>query len=34
LPEVAINMVWHAKFQRDPASQWLRATVFDKFAGP
>jgi DNA-binding transcriptional LysR family regulator len=34
LPEVAINMVWHAKFQRDPASQWLRATVFGKFAGP
>jgi DNA-binding transcriptional LysR family regulator len=32
LPEVAINMVWHAKFQRDPANQWLRATLFDNFA--
>jgi DNA-binding transcriptional LysR family regulator len=32
LPEVAINMVWHAKFQRDPANQWLRGILFDKFA--
>lgn len=32
LPEVAINMVWHAKFQRDPANQWLRETLFGKFA--
>jgi DNA-binding transcriptional LysR family regulator len=32
LPEVAINMVWHAKFHRDPGNQWLRATLFGKFA--
>lgn len=32
LPEIAINMFWHAKFQRDPANQWLRGTLFDEFA--
>lgn len=31
LPEIAINMVWHAKFQRDAGNQWLRAALFDKF---
>ena len=29
LPEVAINVFWHAKFQKDPANQWLRGLVFD-----
>jgi DNA-binding transcriptional LysR family regulator len=32
LPEVAINMVWHAKFQRDSGNQWLRETLFNKFS--
>lgn len=34
LPEIAINMVWHAKFQRDVGNQWLRQTLFDKFVDP
>lgn len=33
LPEVAINLFWHAKFHRAPANQWLRTLVFDTFGG-
>lgn len=32
LPDVAINVFWHAKLHRSPASQWLRSVVFDLFA--
>ncbi|MEO8807931.1 MAG: LysR family transcriptional regulator [Burkholderiaceae bacterium] len=32
LPDVAINVFWHAKVHRSPASQWLRGVVFDLFA--
>lgn len=32
LPEVAINVFWHAKFHKSPANQWLRGVVFDLFA--
>jgi DNA-binding transcriptional LysR family regulator len=28
LPEIAINMFWHAKVHRDPANEWLRGVVF------
>lgn len=31
LPEVAINVFWHAKVHRSPAHQWLRGVVFDLF---
>lgn len=31
LPEVAINVFWHAKMHRSPAHQWLRGVVFDLF---
>lgn len=31
LPEVAINVFWHAKVHRSPANQWLRGLVFDLF---
>lgn len=31
LPEVAINVFWHAKVHRSPAHQWLRAVLFDLF---
>jgi DNA-binding transcriptional LysR family regulator len=31
LPEVAINMFWHAKVHRSPAHQWLRGLVFELF---
>lgn len=32
LPEIAINMFWHAKYQKDPANQWLRSLIFDMHA--
>jgi len=28
LPEIAINMFWHAKYNKDPANEWLRELVF------
>jgi DNA-binding transcriptional LysR family regulator len=31
LPEVAINVFWHAEVHRSPAHQWLRGVVFDLF---
>ena len=31
LPEIAINVFWHAKYHRSPAHQWLRGVVFDLF---
>jgi DNA-binding transcriptional LysR family regulator len=31
LPEIAINVFWHAKVHRSPAHQWLRAVVFELF---
>jgi len=32
LPEVAINVFWHAKFHKAPANQWLRRLVFEMFS--
>jgi len=32
LPEVAINVFWHAKFHREPANQWLRGLITQRFA--
>lgn len=29
LPQIAINLFWHAKYHKDPASQWLRSLIFD-----
>lgn len=31
LPEIAINLFWHAKYHKDPANQWLRGLVFDMY---
>jgi DNA-binding transcriptional LysR family regulator len=31
LPEIAINVFWHAKVHRSPVHQWLRGEVFDLF---
>jgi DNA-binding transcriptional LysR family regulator len=28
LPEIAINMFWHAKVHKDPANEWLRGLIF------
>jgi DNA-binding transcriptional LysR family regulator len=32
LPEIAINLFWHAKFNRDPANMWLRQLLVELFA--
>jgi DNA-binding transcriptional LysR family regulator len=32
LPEININLFWHAKFNKDPANQWLRSLIFETFA--
>ena len=32
LPEMAINLFWHAKYHKDPANQWLRGLVFEMFS--
>jgi DNA-binding transcriptional LysR family regulator len=35
LPEIAINVFWHAKAHRSMANQWLRGVVFELFGtGP
>lgn len=28
-PPIAINLFWHAKYNKDPTNQWLRGLVFD-----
>ncbi len=33
LPEIAINLFWHAKYHKDPANQWLRGLIFDLHSG-
>lgn len=32
LPDIAINLFWHAKFNRDPANLWMRQLFVDLFA--
>jgi DNA-binding transcriptional LysR family regulator len=32
LPEIAINLFWHARFNRDPANMWLRQLLVELFA--
>lgn len=32
LPDIAINVFWHAKYHRSPANRWLRAVLFDLFS--
>lgn len=32
LPQIAINLFWHAKVHRDPGNQWLRGVLFDNFS--
>jgi DNA-binding transcriptional LysR family regulator len=32
VPEIAINMFWHPRAQRDPANKWLRDLFADSFA--
>ena len=32
LPEIAINLFWHTKYNRDPANVWLRQLIVELFA--
>ena len=32
LPEIAINLFWHERYHRDPASRWLRELLVELFA--
>jgi len=32
LPEIAINLFWHARSHREPGNQWLRGVVSDLFS--
>jgi DNA-binding transcriptional LysR family regulator len=32
LPDIAINLFWHAKYNRDPANMWLRQLLVELFA--
>ncbi len=32
LPDIAINLFWHARNHRDPSSQWLRSLMVELFA--
>lgn len=34
LPEFDVNMFWHAKFHKEPGSQWIRNVIADIAAGP
>jgi hypothetical protein len=32
LPEISINLFWHAKYHREPGNRWLRTLMVDTFA--
>lgn len=32
LPKIDINLFWHAKYHREPGSQWLRQLIFELFS--
>ncbi|MGF7135348.1 DNA-binding transcriptional LysR family regulator [Paraburkholderia sp. EB58] len=32
IPDITVNVLWHARNHREPSSQWLRQIVFDEFA--
>lgn len=32
LPEIQVNVFWHAKFHREAGNQWLRTALFDRFS--
>jgi len=32
LPEISIDLFWHARYQRDPANQWLRSMIVRLFS--
>lgn len=32
LPQIGINLFWHARFHKEPGNQWLRRQVFELFS--
>jgi len=32
LPQIGINLFWHAKFHKEPGNQWLRQVIFELFS--
>ncbi|RKF49817.1 LysR family transcriptional regulator [Paraburkholderia fungorum] len=32
IPDISINILWHARNHREPGNQWLRQLVFDTFS--
>ncbi|BAP45260.1 LysR family transcriptional regulator [Pseudomonas sp. LJDD11] len=32
LPEITINLFWHARFHKEPANQWFRDLMFELFS--
>jgi DNA-binding transcriptional LysR family regulator len=32
LPEIAINLFWHTKYNREPANVWLRQLIVELFS--
>ncbi|MFJ1252477.1 LysR family transcriptional regulator [Cupriavidus sp. CuC1] len=32
IPDIVINVLWHARNNREPANQWLRQVVFEEFS--
>ena len=32
LPQIEINLFWHAKFHKEPGNQWLRQVIFELFS--
>jgi DNA-binding transcriptional LysR family regulator len=32
IPDITINVLWHARNHREPANQWLRQLLFEMFA--
>lgn len=32
IPEIAINIFWHAKAHKEPGNQWLRSVICERFA--
>ena len=33
LPDIGVNLFWHARFHKEAGNQWLRGLVFDHFNG-
>ncbi|WP_321794861.1 LysR family transcriptional regulator [Caballeronia sp. J97] len=32
IPDIVINVLWHAKNHREPGNQWIRQMIFDSFS--